>query len=111
MVVYWPYLAFVCLAVLLAGNAQARDVSPMEYLVWPRINITRQDAKSIETFLKSVASNQTQLYASEIPPGSIPSFWLAVLDDESSQIVSRHADVSVKAGSVYVVDFIADFNH
>lgn len=97
MIAYLQCLTFVCLAVALLGNAQVHGESLTEYIIWPRANITDKDVTSVERLLRSLTLDPTRLYTSKNPSGPVPSFWLAILDHDSYQRVSRHPNVRVMA--------------
>lgn len=100
MAIYLLYLTLVCLTVILIGNAQVRGESLIEYIIWPRTNVTGQDVDRIENLLRSLTLDPTRLYVSRSPSEPIPTFWLAVLNDDSYQRISRHPNVSVKVDGV-----------
>lgn len=100
MAIYFLFLTFVCLTVILIRNAQVRGESLIEYIIWPRANVTGQDVERIENLLRSLTLDPTRLYVSRNPSEPIPTFWLAVLNDDSYQKISKHPNVSVKADDV-----------
>ena len=106
MAVAFQFLIFVCLTVILTGNAQVRGESIVEYIIWPRPNVSRHDVEIIESLLKRLMSDPTRLYASKSPFKPLPTFWLAVLNDDSYQRISRHPSVSVKAEFVTTPDLM-----
>ena len=106
MAVAFQYLIFIYLTVILIENARVRGESMVEYIIWPRANITRHEVDIIESLLRRLMSDPTRLYASKSPFKQGPTFWLAVLNDDSYQRISRHPSVSVKAEFVTTPDLM-----
>ncbi len=106
MAVAFQYLIFTYLTVILIGNAQVRGELMVEYIIWPRANVTGHDLAIIESLLRRLMSDPTRLYASKSPFEPLPTFWLAVLNDDSYQRISRHPSVSVKAEFVTTPDLM-----
>ena len=102
MALAFQFLIFVCLTVILIGNARVRSESMVEYIIWPRANVTRHDVEIIESLLRRLMTDPTRLYASKSPFKPVPTFWLAVLNDDSYQRILRHPSVSVKAEFVNI---------
>ena len=101
MAIAFQFLIFVYLTVTLIRSAQVRGEPMVEYIIWPRSNVTRHDVAIIESLLRRLMSDPTRLYASKSPSNKpFPTFWLAVLNDDSYQRISRHPSVSVKADFV-----------
>ena len=98
------FVIFICLTVILLGHAQVRGESMVEYIIWPRANVTRHEVDIIESLLRRLMSDPTRLYASKSPFKPLPTFWLAVLNDDSYQRISRHPNVSVRVDSVDLLD-------
>lgn len=95
MAIAFQFLIFVYLTVTLIGNARVRGDSMVEYIIWPRANVSGHDVDIIESLLRRLMSDPTRLYASRSPFKPLPTFWLAVLNGDSYQRISRHPSVSL----------------
>lgn len=91
-------MVVVLVAGFLLGNLQVRGAPLTEYIIWPKEGITGQDVENVESHLKRLLVNRTGLYTSESASGSIPNFWLAVLNHVSYENVAKHPKVSVMTG-------------
>ena len=98
MTIYSYCIVAVLVAGFLLGNLQVHGAPLTEYIIWPREGITGQDVDNVESHLKSLLVNRTELYTSESASGRIPNFWLAILNHDSYENVAKHPKVSVMAG-------------
>ncbi|KAI4187022.1 MAG: hypothetical protein L6R41_003100 [Letrouitia leprolyta] len=78
---------------ILVCSAQVHGKTSIEYIIWPKANISQPDANSIEAFVKSLMVDPTRLYVSKSILSHTPSFWLAQLSKTSYEEVSKHPEV------------------
>ena len=97
MAIYVQWVLFVYIVGVSMGIVQVHGDSSKEYIIWPRPIISAQDFESIESLLKSLVVDPTSMYTSRSTLRPDPAFWLADLNNDSYQKVSRHPKVSSSA--------------
>ncbi|KAL8851647.1 MAG: hypothetical protein Q9221_003484 [Calogaya cf. arnoldii] len=93
MAIYVQWVLFVYIVGVSMGIVRVHGDSSKEYIIWPRPIISAQDFESIESLLKSLVVDPTSMYTSRSTLRPDPAFWLADLNNDSYQKVSRHPKV------------------
>lgn len=95
---FFPYL-ILCFCVVFSYSADPLPVghgsAPDEYIIIPKALIGRQAAQALGDLINSLVADPTRVYASLIPPDTVPEFWVATLDGAAYERLRREPNVSV----------------